>query len=65
MPSTDAHAEEAGRRLGQLVGLIEHEAVRTRQDLAEPLILERQVGTEEMVIHDHKVRGLGLATRGD
>lgn len=41
--------------------LVEHETVGTRQDLAESLVLECQIGAEEMMIDDHQVRGLGLA----
>ena len=62
MPATDQDAEKAGGDLRELVRLVQDETVRARQELAEPLVLERQIGTEQVVIDHHQVRRLGLAT---
>ena len=41
------------------MGFIDHKRVHTRQQFAEPLLFERQIGTQQMVIDDHQVGFLG------
>ena len=63
MPRGHAFAEKLRGQLGQLVRLVEDEGGGARQDLAEALALDREVGEQQVVVHDHEVGGLRLRAR--
>ncbi len=41
--------------------LVQDDGIRARQQIAEALILEREIRQQQMMIHHHDLRGLGLA----
>ena len=43
--------------------LVDDERLRSRQDLAEPFLLERQVGEQQVVVDDDQVRRLRALAR--
>ena len=47
--------KNSAARSGQLVRLIEDQRIDARQQLAVPVLLERQVGQQQVVIDDHEV----------
>src|SRR5207342_3973662 len=55
---TEAFSEELGCQFGQLMCLVDDERLRTRQDFAESLLLERQVGKQQVVVDDDQIRRL-------
>jgi hypothetical protein len=58
-------AEELRRDLRHLVRLVEDHGFRPRQQLAEALVLHREVGKQQVVVDDDDVCGLGFAARSD
>ena len=56
-------AEELRRDVRNLVRLVEDDGLRARQQIAEALLLEREIREQQMVIHDHDVGRLGVAPR--
>ena len=58
LPRADAVAEELGRDVRQLMRLVDDDRVRARQQVAEALLLEHEVGHQQVVIHDDDVRRL-------
>ena len=52
---TQPLAEELRGQLRQLVGLVDDERLRARQDLAEAFLLQRQVGQQQVVVDHHQV----------
>ena len=59
------NAEELRRDLRQLVRLVDDDRIRARQQLAEALVLQHQVGHQQVVIDDHDVGRLRFAARPD
>src|SRR6266581_3284689 len=57
-------AEEQRSRLRQLVRLVEDHAIAGGQELRHALVLEHDVGKEQMVVDHDEVRGERLAPRG-
>ena len=55
--------EELRSQFRQLVRLVDHEGFRTRQDLAEPFLFQRQVGQQQVVIDHDQVRRLRTLSR--
>ena len=56
-------AEELRRDIGNLVRLVENDGLRARQQIAEALLLEREIREQQMVIHHDDVGRLGIAPR--
>jgi hypothetical protein len=56
-------AKEPAGNLRQLMGFVNDEAVRAGEDLPESLILEREVGTQQMVVNHHQVGFLSPTPR--
>jgi hypothetical protein len=56
-------AEELCRGIRDLMRLIQDHGLRARQQIAEALVLEREIGKQQVVIHDHDVGGLRVAPR--
>ncbi len=56
-------AEELRGDIRNLVRLIQDHSLRTGQQIAEALVLERQIGQQQMVIHHDDVGGLRIAAR--
>ncbi|MNI36568.1 hypothetical protein D3C73_906230 [compost metagenome] len=54
----EAFAEELRGQLGQLMGLVDDEGLRTGQQLAEALLLQREIGEQQMVVDHDQVGGL-------
>ena len=54
-------AEKVAGHPRQLVRLVHDEYVRSGQQFPESLVLQRQIGTQEVVIYDQDVSLLGLA----
>jgi hypothetical protein len=55
LPRRDRLAEELGRRVRQLVRLVEHHHVGRRQQLGDRVLAQREVGAEQVVVDDHQV----------
>ena len=62
-PRAQRLAKELRGQLRQLVGLVDDERLRARQDLAEAFLLERQVGQQQVVVDHHQVRRLRTLAR--
>ena len=56
----DLLAEEQRRRFGQLMRLIENHRVAPRQEIREALVLQHDVGKEQVVVDHHDVGGEGV-----
>ncbi len=54
-PAAHVGAEELRREVGNLVRLIEDDGVGRAQQVAEAVLLERQVGEQQMMVDDHDV----------
>ena len=63
LAAADGGPEEITCHLRQLMGLIDDEGIRPRQDLAEALVAQGDVSAQQVVVDDHQVRLLG-ATAG-
>lgn len=63
LAAAERGAEKQLRDLRQLVGLIHDHGIGPGQELGESLLAQGQVRQQEMMIDDHQLRGLGLATR--
>ena len=59
----DVVAEELRGHVRQLVRLVDDDRVGAGQQVAEALLLQHEVGHQQVVIHDDDVGGLGLAPR--
>jgi len=62
-PRADALAEELRGEFRQLVRLVDDEGLCAGQDFAESFLLQREVGEQQVVVHDHDVGGLGPLPR--
>ncbi len=51
------------RDIRQLMRLVDDHRVRARQQLAEAAVLQRKIREQQVMIHDHHVRGLRFAAR--
>ncbi len=56
-------AEERRRGLGQLMGLVEDDRVRGRQQIGDPFVAQHEVGEEQVMIDDDEVGLLRRAPR--
>src|SRR5690606_482945 len=63
LASAEGPTEKLLSDIGQLMCLVDDDRVGARQQLAEAALLEREVGQEQMVIHDHDLRGLRPSPR--
>ncbi len=54
----ETFAEKVGGQFRQLMGLVDDEGLRARQDFAETLLLQREVGQQQMVVDHHQIRFL-------
>jgi hypothetical protein len=52
-------AEELRRDVRHLMRFIQNHRLGARQQIAEALVLERQIREQQVMIHDHDVGGLG------
>ena len=43
--------------------LVDDHGVRARQELAEAALFQREIREQQMMVHDHDVRGLRFAAR--
>ena len=59
----DVIAEELRRNVRQLVRLVDDDRVGAGQQVAEALLLQHEVGHQQVVIHDDDVGRLGFAPR--
>ena len=55
----DAEAEILGGDVLELVRFVEHGVGAGRNHLAEGVLADRRVGAQQMMIHDHEIRGGG------
>ena len=62
-PAADTRAEELRGEIGDLVCLIEDDGIGGSEDVTEPILLQRQVGQQQVVIDDDNVRVESLAPR--
>ena len=51
----DRGTEKVARDLGQLVGLIDDEGIRTRQQFAEAVVPDREIGAQQVMIDHHDI----------
>ena len=56
-------AEELRRDIRHLMRLIQDDGLGAGQQIAESLVLEREIGQQQMMIHDDDVGGLRVAAR--
>ena len=59
----DRPAEELLRDIGQLVSFVDDHGVRSRQQLAEPQVFQREIREQQVMIDDHDLCGLRAAPR--
>ena len=68
-PATaDIGAEELGRQVGDLMGLVEDDRVGGTEDITEAVLLQRKVRQQEMMVDDDNVsieELRGVLTRRD
>ena len=62
-PAAHARAEELRGEIGDLVCLIEDDGIGGSENVTESILLQRQVGQQEVVIDDDNVRVERLAPR--
>ena len=55
LPDRPVLAEELRRDIGNLMGFVQNDRLRPRQEVTEALVLEREVGEQQVVIHHHDV----------
>ena len=63
LSARDLHAEEPGGDIGDLVRFVDDQRIGEREQLGEPVIPERHVGEQEVVVDHHHVGGGGPAAR--
>ena len=63
LPARQLHAEEPGGDVGDLVRFVDDQGVGEREQLGEPLLLERHVGEQQMMVDHHHVRLGGTPAR--
>ena len=56
-------AEELRGDIRHLMRLIQDHRLGARQQIAEALVLQRQIREQQVMIHDHDIGGLGIAAR--
>ena len=63
LAAAERRAEELHTGFGELMGLVEHRHLDTRQQLGDAAVAQAHVGEEEVMVDDHQVREHRLAPR--
>ena len=63
LPHRPDLAEELRRDIRHLMRFVENHGLGARQQIAEALVFEREIGQQQMMIHDHDVGCLRVAPR--
>ena len=63
LPNRPGLSKELSGGLRHLVGLVQNDGLRAGQQIAESLVLEREIREQQMMIHHHDLSGLRGAAR--
>jgi hypothetical protein len=58
----DRRTEKTAGHVRQLMGLVDHVGIGSRQELAEAVVTDRKIGAQQVMVDDHHIRLLGAPT---